>query len=133
MTRSSSPAARPPRNADRQRGPRQRGVLLTGSGTTWEVVTSGRFRGAYFDAIGATDGMVILAGSRREDGVTVPFSLWSPDLDTFLRGRFPRPNEEHGATVNSAAFSADGTTAVAVGVTDDADRSPGSAASSAKG
>jgi hypothetical protein len=107
-------------NADRQRGPRQRGVLLTTTDpTTWEVVTSGRFRGAYFEAIGVTDGMVILAGTRREEGVAAPFALWSSDLQTFLRGRFPRPNESDGARVNSAAFSADGTTAVAVGVTND--------------
>jgi hypothetical protein len=107
-------------NADRQRGPRQRGVLLTATDpTAWESVTSGRFRGAYFEAIGVTDGMVILAGTRREEGVTAPFSLWSSDLETFLRGRFPRPNESDGARVNSAAFSADGTVAVAVGVTDD--------------
>jgi hypothetical protein len=105
-------------NADRQRGARQRGVLLTG-GTTWEVVRSARFQGASFESIGTGEGAVILVGSRREEGVTVPFSLWSSDLDTFLRGRFPRPNESDGATVNSAAFAADGATAVAVGVTAD--------------
>jgi hypothetical protein len=106
-------------NADRQRGPRQRGVLLTGDGTDWQQVTSGRFRGADFEAIGATEGLVVLAGSRREEGVTVPFSLWSSDLDRFLRGRFPRPNENDGARVSSAAFNGDGTIAVAVGVTED--------------
>ena len=53
--------------------------------------------------------MVILAGTRQEKGVAVPYSLWSSDLDVFLRGRFPRPNENDGARVTSAAFSADGT------------------------
>jgi hypothetical protein len=105
--------------ADRQRGPRRRGVLQTGSGTTWEGVTSGRFKGADFETIGTTDDMVILAGTRLEKGVTVPYSLWSSDLEVFLRGRFPRPNENDGARVNSAAFSADGRIAVAVGATDD--------------
>ena len=105
--------------ADQQRGPRRRGVLLTGSGTTWEPVTSARFKGADFEAIGATDDMVILAGTRQEKGVAVPYSLWSSDLEVFLRGRFPRPNENDGARVTSAAFSADGRTAVAVGATED--------------
>jgi hypothetical protein len=98
---------------------RDDGVLRRWTGEAWEQVSSGRFEGSVFKGLGTSDSMIVLTGSREEDGVTVPFSLWSSDLDTYLRGRFPRPNEATGATVNSAAFSADGSFAVAVGVLED--------------
>ena len=85
----------------------------------WEQVRSSRFEGSVFEGLGTNDTRVVLTGSREEDEVTVPFSLWSSDLDTYLRGRFPRPDERAGARANSAAFSADGTFAVAVGVRED--------------
>jgi hypothetical protein len=98
---------------------RDDGVLLQGPESSWQEVTSSRFEGSSFEGLGTSAGMVVLVGSRQEDGVTVPFTLWSSDLDSFLRGRFPNAHEEDGARVNDAAFSADGTLAVAVGALDD--------------
>jgi hypothetical protein len=100
---------------------RVRAVLLTSAdGVMWQSIGSPRFRDSGIAALAVSDGLVLLAGWRLEGDRTVPFSLWSADLEAFQRGRFPKPSEREGGRVNGAAFSPDGSLAVAVGTLESA-------------
>ncbi|MFV2064029.1 MAG: hypothetical protein ACC726_11030 [Chloroflexota bacterium] len=100
---------------------RDRAMLLASAeGAVWQTISSPRFRDSWFSALAVSDGLVLLTGWRRQGERTVPFSLWSADLEAFLRGRFPKPSEKEGGRVNAATFSADGSVAVAVGALESA-------------
>lgn len=84
-------------------------------GMTWEPIERSRFRGLLGTAVARTDDLVFLFGSVFQDAGSIPTVLWSADIDTLRRARFPANATSDGTDIKGGAVTEDGTMAIAVG------------------
>jgi hypothetical protein len=90
-------------------------ILRAGMGGDLEPVETRVFDLGHFGDIAVHKDLVLLGGSHEGRRPLMPYSVWTTDLTTFKRVRFPKASERLGGIVYAVAISRNGARAVAGG------------------
>jgi hypothetical protein len=90
-------------------------ILRAGMGGDLEPVETRVFDLGRFGDIAVHKDLVLLGGSHEGRRPLMPYSVWTTDLTTFKRVRFPKASERLGGIVYAVAISRNGARAVAGG------------------
>ena len=91
-------------------------LFTSPDGQTWARLTAPGLRSAWVEDIVAAPGGWLLVGWLADDEGQRPATLWSDDLASFRRLRFPKEVKD-GGLLHAGAASLDGSTLVVVGST----------------
>jgi hypothetical protein len=95
---------------------RPRALLLDGTAAAgFDEIESPAFGGGLFLGVAVSGDRVLLGGSHRYRGIRIPSTLWTDDLQTFTRIRFPKASRSDFGHVTAVGVSRDGTRLVAGG------------------
>jgi hypothetical protein len=82
-------------------------------GSAWTAITSRMFDGLEATAVGSSDELTIVAGTR--NGAAKPSILWSQDLETFRKGAFAKKPARDGVRLTGVTIDHETGLAVVVG------------------
>ena len=90
-------------------------LMVSSDDGGFEVVRSDRFRKGFFIDVASHGDIVLLSGIYGAKRVTMPWSVWTSDMTTFKRVRFPKADEQRYGEAMAVALSRNGVRAVVGG------------------